>query len=272
VSPVSPNYFRTTGIPLLRGRDFSPLDTQNTPRVAVINEAAATRYWPNRDPIGRRLRFFDNNNAVEIVGIARNANYLAVGEAPQALIYTSLLQDYGTTCTVIVRANGDPDAVLANVRRDVQALQPHLLLQPRTARSVIETSLWAPRLSAGLLSIFGVLGLLLAGVGIYGVISYSVNQRVREIGIRMALGATAANVQVMILGEVLKLIAIGVSSGLVIALAASQAVRSLLFVSGPDVLTFVLVPALLILVAVLACWLPVMRATRIDPVTALRNE
>jgi predicted permease len=272
VSPVSPNYFRTTGIPLLRGRDFSPLDTQNTPRVAVINEAAAARYWPNRDPIGRRLRFFDNNNAVEIVGIARNANYLAVGEAPQALIYTSLLQDYGTTCTVIVRANGDPDAVLANVRRDVQALQPHLLLQPRTARSVIETSLWAPRLSAGLLSIFGVLGLLLAGVGIYGVISYSVNQRVREIGIRMALGATAANVQVMILGEVLKLIAIGVSSGLVIALAASQAVRSLLFVSGPDVLTFVLVPALLILVAVLACWLPVMRATRIDPVTALRNE
>jgi macrolide transport system ATP-binding/permease protein len=272
VSPVSPNYFRTTGIPLLRGRDFTPLDTQNTPRVAVINEAAAARYWPNRDPIGRRLRFFDNNNAVEIVGIARNANYAAVGEAPQALIYTSLLQDYGTTCAVIVRAMGDPDAILGSVRRDVQALQPRLLLQPRTVRAVIETSLWAPRLSAGLLSIFGILGLLLAGVGIYGVISYSVNQRAREIGIRMALGATAANVQAMILGEVMKLIAIGVSSGLVIALAGSQAVRSLLFVSGPDVLTFVLVPSLLILVAILACWLPVMRATRIDPVTALRNE
>jgi len=141
-----------------------------------------------------------------------------------------------------------------------------------TMDQVLSESLARRRLYMILLGVFAGAALLLAGVGIYGVISYSVNQREREIGIRMALGATAANVQVMILGEVLKLIAIGVSSGLVIALAGSQAVRSLLFVSGPDVLTFVLVPALLTLVAILACWLPVVRATRIDPVTALRNE
>lgn len=273
VSPVSANYFHTAGIPLLRGRDFSALDTPNTPRVAVINETAAARYWPSRDPIGRRLRFFGSDFPLEVVGIARTANYTAVGEDPQALVYTSLTQDYGTTAALIFRTTGDADAVLASVTRAVQALEPHLLLRPGTVRAVILSSLWAPRLSAGLLGVFGLLALLLAGVGIYGVISYSVNQRTREIGVRMALGATTGDVQRMILGEVLQLVAIGVVSGLVIALGASQAIKSLLFVTGiGDAATFVLVPAILVLVAMLACWIPVHRATHIDPSRALREE
>ena len=273
VSPVSANYFHTAGIPLVRGRDFSALDTPNTPRVAVINETAAARYWPNRDPIGRRLRFFGSDFSLEVVGIARTANYTAVGEDPQALVYTAFAQDYATTAALIFRTTGNADAVLASVTREVQALEPHLLLRPGTVRAVILSSLWAPRLSAGLLGVFGLLGLLLAGVGIYGVISYSVNQRTREIGVRLALGATTGIVQRMILGEVLQLVAIGVVSGLVIALGASLAIRSLLFVTGVgDAATFVLVPAILVLVAMLACWIPVHRATHIDPSRALREE
>jgi predicted permease len=273
VSPVSTNYFRTTGIPLIRGRDFNALDAPNTPRVAVINEVAAARYWPNRDPIGRRLRFFGTDYSLEVVGIARTASYIAIGEAPQALIYTAFAQDFGSPAALVFRTTGDVGAVLVNVTREVQTLEPHLLLHPQVVRAVILGSLWAPRLSAGLLGVFGVLGLLLAGVGIYGVISYSVNQRAREIGIRMALGATAGDVQRMILREVLQLVTIGVVAGLVIAVAASRAVKSLLFVTGVgDATTFFLVPAVLILVAMLACWIPVHRATHIDPSRALRDE
>jgi predicted permease len=272
VSPVSQDYFRTTGIALLRGRDFTALDTPKTPRVAVINEAAAARYWPNQNAIGRRLRLFGDEVPLEVIGIARNANYHAVGEPPQALVYTDLLQESGTSCAIIIRAGGDPQTTLTGVLREVQALEPHLLLQPATVSSVLLNSLWAPRLSAGLLSVFGMLGLVLASVGIYGVISYSVNQRTREIGIRMALGASPADVQTMMLIEVLKLIALGVSAGVLGAMAGAQTIRSLLFVSGPDIATFVLVPALLVLVALLASWVPVVRATHIDPATALRQE
>jgi len=272
VSPVSPNYFQTTGIALLRGRDFSVMDTVKTPRVAIINEAAAARFWPNREAIGRRVGFLGDDAPLEVIGIARNANYTAVGEAPQALIYTAFLQENGTACAIIFRASRDPQTALASVLREVQAVEPHLLLQSTTVSSVIATSLWVPRLSAGLLSVFGILGLLLASVGIYGVISYSVHQRTREIGIRMALGASPANVQALMLGEVLRLITLGVSGGSLIAMAGSQTIRSLLFVSGTDVSTFVLVPAILVLVALLASWMPVIRATHIDPATALRQD
>ncbi|MBZ5578335.1 MAG: ABC transporter permease [Acidobacteriia bacterium] len=272
-SPVSPNYFRTTGIALLRGRDFSSLDTQNTPHVAVVNEAAAARYWPDQNPIGKRFRFYGDNAPLEVIGVARNANYLALAEPPQALFYTSLLQDYGSAATLVFRASGDPDAALAGVRREVQVLDPNLLLESRSVRTVIRASLWAPRLSAGLLTVFGILALVLATLGVYGVISYSVNQRIREIGVRMALGATAADVQVLVLRQGLALVTVGVVAGLLIALGATRAVQSLLFVtSARDSLTFVLVPSILILVAILACWGPAHRATRIDPAVALRDE
>ncbi|HUI80590.1 MAG TPA: ABC transporter permease [Bryobacteraceae bacterium] len=273
MSPVSSNYFRTTGIPLMRGRDFNELDGPNAPRVAVINDVAAARYWPNRDPIGHRLRLYGTDYSLEVIGVARKATYIAVGEAPQALIYTAFAQDYGATAALVFRTTADVEAVLANVTREVQTLEPHLLLHAQTVRSVILASLWAPRLSAALLGVFGLLGLLLAAVGIYGVISYSVNQRTREIGVRMALGATATDVQIMILREMMQLVTIGVVMGLGVSLVASRAIRSLLFVTGlADATTFVLVPAVLVLVAMLACWIPLHRATHIDPSKALRDE
>jgi predicted permease len=272
-SSVSPNYFKTTGISLLRGRDFSAADTQDSPRVLVLNEAAAARFFPSQDPIGKRIRFSGSDNPLEIIGVARNANYLALGEKPLALVYTSMLQEYDSPTTVIFKTSGNPDSAEATVRRQVQALDPNLLLRSDAVHTVIEASLWAPRLSAGLLTIFGILGLVLATLGVYGVVSYSVNQRVREIGVRMALGATAADVQTLILRQGMAVVTVGVVAGLLIAAGASRAVQSLLFLtSARDALTFILVPSILVLAAILACWLPARRATRIDPAIALRDE
>jgi predicted permease len=272
-SVVWPGYLRTVGIPILRGRDFSLLDTATTPRVVIVNEAAAMAYWPGENPIGKRIRFFGDNAPVEVVGIARNANYQAIGERPQALIYGSLVQYYFPTAVLYVRTKGDPEAVSAAVRRGVQTLDRNLLLQSESVGGIIRESLWAQRLSAGLLGVFGGLALVLAAVGIYGVVSYSVNRRVREIGVRMALGATPAEVQTLILTEGIRLVAMGVVAGLAMALAGSRAVAGMLFATSPhDAATFVLVPSILTLVGVLACWFPALRATRIDPAVALRDE
>jgi predicted permease len=273
MSVVWPGYLRAVGIPLLRGRDLSPLDTATTPRVAIVNEAAAMAYWPGENPIGKRLRFFGDNAPAEVVGIARNANYQAIGERPQALIYGSLIQYYFPTAVLYVRTEGDPEAVAAAVRREVQRLDRNLLLQSESIDGIIRESLWAQRLSAWLLGVFGGLALVLAAIGIYGVVSYSVNRRVREIGVRMALGATPAEVQRLILREGIRLVAMGVAAGMAMALGGSRAVAGMLFATSPrDAATFVLVPSILALVAVLACWFPAVRATRIDPAVALRDE
>ena len=273
MSVVWPGYLRTVAIPLLRGRDFSPLDTDATPRVVLVNEAAAMAYWPGENPIGKRIRFFGDNAPAEVVGIARNANYQAIGERPQAIVYGSLIQYYFPTAVLYVRTGGDPEAVSAAVRREVQSLDRNLLLQSESVAGIIRESLWAQRLSAGLLGVFGGLALVLATVGIYGVVSYSVTRRVREIGVRMALGATPAGVQTMILREGIRLVAMGVAVGMLMALVGSRAVEGMLFATSPrDPATFVLVPSVLTLVALLACWLPALRATRIDPAVALRDE
>jgi len=273
MSVVWPGYLRTTGIPMLRGRDFSLLDTPSAPRVVIVNEAAAMAYWRGENPIGKRIRFFGDNAPAEVVGVARNANYQAIGERPQALIYGSLIQYYFATAVLYVRTEGDPEAVAAAVRHEVQRLDRNLLLQSESVGGIIRESLWAQRLSAGLLGVFGGLALVLAAVGVYGVVWYSVNRRVREIGVRMALGATPADIQTMILREGVRLVGMGVLAGMVIALSGSRAVEGMLFATSPrDAATFVLVPAMLTLVAVLACWLPAVRATRIEPAAALREE
>ena len=270
---VWPGFLRGVGIPLLRGRDFMAQDAQTSPRVAIVNETAAKAYWPGENPVGKRVKFFGENAPAEVVGVARTADYQAIGEAPKPFVYLSMGQYYFPTAVLYIRTAGEPDAVLASVRREVQAMDRGLLLQAETVPTTIRQSLWAQRLSAGLLAVFGLLALLLATIGIYGVVSYLVAQRVREVGIRMALGATAADVQLMLLREGVRLVAGGVAAGLVLSLIGWRAVESMLFIVSPrDAVTFVLVPSILTLVAVLACWLPARRATRIDPMVALRDE
>ena len=184
---------------------------------------------------------------MEVIGIVRTANYQAIAEQPQAMVYLSLVQYYFPTAVLYVRTAGDPEAVAGTVRREVQTLDRNLLLQVESLETSIRELLWAQRLSAGVLAVFGGLALLLATIGIYGVISYSVRQRTREIGVRLALGATVGDVRRMILREGVRLVAIGVASGGAVSLAAAGSVGSMLFIKNPrDVLTFTLVPAALV--------------------------
>ena len=270
---VWPGYFQAVGIPLLRGRDFSRHDTPATPHVAVVNEAAAARFWPGKDSVGMVLRFFGDPNPAEVVGVARNANYQAIGEDPKPFIYLSLSQYYMPAAVLHIRTSGDPERVAAAVKAGMQPLERNFLLQVESVDQTIRESLWAQRLSALLLSIFGLLALLLAGIGIFGVVSYSVTQRRREFGVRMALGATAQEVQRMVIGETLAMVTAGVLAGLAMSLLGSYLAGSMLLVTGAgDSIPFFLVPVVLTLVAVAASWIPSYRATQIDPSMALRDE
>jgi predicted permease len=272
-SVVSPGYFRTMGIALLRGRDFRQADGKTAPRVAIVNETAAAAYWPGRDPMGQHISFAGEGLPVEVIGTVKTANYLAIAEPPQPLVYLSLTQYYFPTAVLYVRTAGDPEAVMGAVRRQVQSLDGNMLLQAESLQTSIRELLWTQRLAAGLLAAFGALGLLLTTIGIYGVVSYSVRQRTREIGVRLSLGATVGDVRRMILWEGLRLVAIGVAAGEGASLGAAGRLGSMLFLKNPrDVLTFTLVPAALVAVAAMACWVPAVRATSIDPSVALRDE
>jgi predicted permease len=273
ISMVWPGYFRGIGIPLLRGRDFSVLDGQTAPRVAIVNQTAADTFWPGEEPLGKRIFFGNDTAPTEIVGVARTVNYQNLGEPPQPLVYLSLVQSYNPFATLYVRTAGDPGPVIAAVRRELQSLDRNLLLQPETFDATIHDQLWSQRLSATLLAVFGGLALFLATVGIYGLISYSVRQRRREMGIRLALGATPRDVQYLVLGEGVRLISIGVIAGSILSLAFAGMVESMLYLKSPrDMFTFTLVPALLTIVAVLACWVPARGSSHTDPSTALREE
>jgi ABC-type antimicrobial peptide transport system permease subunit len=239
----------------------------------IVNQDAANVYWPGEDPIGKHARFFGDTSEAEVVGVARTANYQTVGEKPSPFVYFPLQQYYYPVSVLTIRTAGDPGAVLPSVRSQVQTLDRNLILQAETVATTIHESLWEQRLSAGLLAVFGALALALATIGIYGVVSYLVAHRVREFGIRMALGATAGDVQRMLLREGIRLVAVGVIVGLALALVGSRAVASMLFMATPlDAVTFILVPSILTLVGILACWIPAHRVTRVDPMVALRDE
>jgi predicted permease len=272
VNEVGDRYFETLGIPIVRGRAFTPGDRAGSAPVIIINETMAKQFFPNEEALGRRLHIFNRPPAREIVGIAKTIKYNFVGEDETAFMYLPIEQNYTSQVVVQVRAAGNPDAVLGTVRRELQAVEPTMpLLNVNTYRTVVGTSLWAPRMGASLLSAFGLIALVLAAIGLYGVMSYSVSQRTREIGIRMALGAAQQDVRSMIVRQGLWLAIGGVAVGLAVALALARLVTKLLFVSGADPVTFLAVPAVLLAVAILATLIPAVRASRVDPVEALRT-
>ena len=268
-----PGYFETARIPLLQGRDFSLADNQTAPHVAIVNETAARLFWPGEDALGKTLEFVGDPIPAQIIGVARTVAYRGIGEPAMPVIYLSMEQFYRPVVVVAIHTSGDPDATATAVRRQLQKLEPNLPLDAKSVRATMADLLWAQRILAGLLGAFGALAVALAIVGIYGVVSYTLNQRVREIGVRMALGATEADVQLMILGQGMRLVLIGLAIGLAVSLVASRLVERMLLVVGPrDAITFITVPSVLALVAMLACWLPAHRAARIQPAAALRNE
>jgi predicted permease len=268
-----PGYFKTARIPLIEGRDFSLTDNQSAPRVALVNDTAARLFWPGEDAVGKTLQFVGDPLPAQILGVVRTVSYRNIGDAPQPVIYLSMEQFYRPVTVVAIHTTGNPETTAAAVRRELQRLDPNLPLDARSVAATIGNLLWAQRILATLLGAFGGLALALAVLGIYGVVSYTVHQRGREIGVRMALGATEAEVQRMILVHGIRLVAIGLAIGLTIALMTSELAAKLLLVVCPrDVVTFILVPSVLTLVAIAACWLPAHRAARIDPAVALRNE
>ncbi len=271
---VEPGYFQTMRIPLLRGRAFAGGDSPAAPRVAVVNETMARHFWGGKNPIGGRLRFFGDSAPVEIVGVAKNCTYISPGEAPRLMVYLSLRQSYAPAVTLWVRTTGEPEAMLGAVRREVQSLDRDVLLSNlQTAMQASHESLWAPRLGAILFTAFGALAGLLTVVGVYGAISYSVGQRTRELGIRMALGAEPRAVLWQVLAEGMLPVFGGLVLGLLATVTIAGVLNSLLFgVRARDPLTLSLVMAVLLGTALAACFAPALRATRIDPMVALRDE
>ena len=277
VNQIGPRYFETLGIRLVRGRDFTDADQPGAPTVVIINETMAKTFWPNQDALGRRFKFFGQDNFQEVVGVAKDSKYNFIGENPIPYIYQPVRQTYSPQATLFVRT-ARPEALVGTVRREIQQLDANLpLTQVSTLNEVFSQSLWPSRMAASLLAIFAGLSLLLAVIGIYGVMAYAVNQRTRELGIRMALGASRGDVLRLVVGLGFRLAMLGVIVGLTFALIAaklaSAAIGNLLLgVGSMDVVTFVTVPTILAAAALGASYLPALRATRIDPMVALRYE
>ncbi len=271
---ITPGYFETLRIPLVRGRIFNDGDRQTTTQVAIVNEAMVQQFWPNVDPLGKRFHFFGVPGLREIVGVVKDTVINNIGEKPQPLIYLPITQDYSPAVTLQVRTTGKPEAVIGTLRSQVQTIDTNLAItNVQTIQEIMIQGLWAPRMAAGLLTVFGGLALVLAIVGVYGVLSYSVSQQTREIGIRMSLGAQPGEVLRLVIGQGFRLAAAGLALGLLAAFTLMRLLSSLLFgISAHDPVTFGGVSLVLAGAAILACYLPARRATRVDPIIALRYE
>lgn len=271
---VMPGYFETVRTPLVRGRDFTDADRDGQQPVAIINEAMAKRFWGDQDALGKRFRFFGDSEPRTIVGIARNAKYVFVGEEPQSMAYAPLEQGYAPAVALVLRTAGRPDAMKPVIEREVRSLDPDVALNNiQTASELLAASLTGPRVAAALLSVFGAVALALAAVGIYGVMSYSVNLRSQEIGIRMALGAERRSVLWMVLRQGMAMAGIGLAAGLAAAMGISRLLSGLLYgVGAADAVAFLGTAAVLLFVALLANYIPARRATHVDPIQVMRYE
>ena len=269
---VGPDYFKTMGTTVLRGREFTARDAKGAPGVVIINEEMARRFWPDRDPVGASLTM--GSEKVEIVGVVKTGKYRSLGEQPRHFIYHPILQGYYARLTLVAKSSGDPASLMAAVRREIGALDQNVApTQLGTLEEHMAFALFPARVSGVLLGVFGLLALVLALVGLSGLIAYSVSQRTREIGVRMALGAETRDVLKLVIGEGMLLTLIGMAIGLAAALGLTRFLSDLLYgVSAVDPLTFGLIALLLFGVALSACWFPARRATKIDPMVALRCE
>ena len=269
---VGPDYFEAVGTPVLRGRGIGRDDRAGSLPAVVVNEAFVRHFWPGREPLGSRIRLGETWHTV--VGVSRDAAYRPDNRPPPPVFFVPILQAYRPASTVHVRAAGDPLLVQQALRRAFEGVNPDLpFTDVRTGAQQVGSALFVQRMGAGALTLFGLLALGLSALGICGVLSYSVGQRTREIGVRVALGASRRDVLTLVVGGAARLSAVGLAVGLVLAVGAGQLLRSQIFgVSPLDPVTFVGVIALLAAVALLAAWLPARRAARVDPIVALQAE
>jgi predicted permease len=284
------NYFATMEIPLLRGRAFTAQDGGGAPNVAIVNQEFGRRFFPNEDALGKRVRFRSNKREVEIVGVVADTKYENLRQAIQPVLYTPWRQEAGVIGDMhfVLRTTGDPAALSASARQAVRELDPNLpVTLVSTQRARTQATLGQERMYARLLSFFGALALLLAAVGLSGVLAYSVSQRVNEIGIRMALGARAADVLRLVIWQGMRLALLGLAAGALGGYVLSRLLAAHYFakdswqaqmagrlygVKETDPATFIAIASILTAVALIACWLPARKAAKVDPLVALRHE
>jgi macrolide transport system ATP-binding/permease protein len=275
---VSPDYFKTMSIAMLQGRDFTDADDQNSQFVAIVNEAMVKKYWPNQDPLGRHFKIgADPNHSITVVGVGKDSRYQGMTGVINPYFYVPIAQHFtnNTLSALQVRTAAAPEPMIPEVERVIESLAPEMpVFDVKTMSEALNTlnGLLIFQIGAILAAALGFLGLVLALVGVYGVISFAASQKTHEIGVRMALGAQPWDVLKMIFGQGLFIVAIGLAIGLAAALAASRVMGQFLTVSATDPITYISVSALLAFVALLACYIPARRAMRVDPMVALRHE
>jgi predicted permease len=269
---VAEDYFKTLGVPIIAGREFQRTDDEKAPPVAIINETMAIKYWPGKDPIGQRLKVKDR--WLQIVGVARNVNYEDKLELPRTFFYVPVRQDFLESNNLLIRTRETPGAIRDVLAREVHALDPNLApTAPFRVQEQVDRKGYTQRLAATLVAIFGAIALFLAAIGLYAVMSYSVSQSTRELGLRVALGASVKDLLGMVMSHGLRLTAAGVVIGAVAAAMLTRLMGNLLYqVSPRDPLAFGLAFAVITIASLAACFFPAWRATRIDPTQALREQ
>lgn len=275
LSPITPSYFETMGIPLLRGRKLTEQDCQeNAAKVAVIDETMANEFWPNEDPIGRRFHYLVDNQTFEVVGIVKHSKAITLGEIPIPMLYVPFIELPDGGMTFFVRTSGSPGVMLSETHRIVREVDVHIpVLYEKTIHDHMAFALWPSWMGAILLGALGLLALVLASMGVYGVMAYSVSQRTRELGIRMALGAQSGQVLGLILQQGMLLAGVGLVLGLFAAFGSTRLAGTFLYGVNPsDPIIFLGVTFLLATAALAACYFPARRALKINPVSALRFE
>lgn len=273
-SSVSPDYFRILGIAMIKGREFSDRDTSDAPMAAIINNDLARIYFSNEDPIGRRISFDDRQSWISIVGVAADVKRLGLDSKAKPEVYLPYLQMPSRSMSFVVRSPSDPSSLAAAMKTQIQMIDKDLPLEEaKTMQQLLAESNSGRRFNMLLLTIFAIVALVLAVVGIYGVMSYTVAQRTHEIGIRVAIGAQAGDVFRMVIGHGMTLALIGIVFGLIAAFGMTRLMTSMLFgVEATDPATFIGIAFLLGVVAFVACYIPGRRATKVDPLVALRYE
>jgi predicted permease len=271
---VMPGFVRLLGIEWVAGRDFTAEDDDSRPRVAIINEALARRAWPGENPLGKTFKLYQNETLVHVVGVVRDVRDTGLKAAPAPFLFFPLRQQFTPQNAFHVRTSGDAAAMLPTLRKELQALDPAVTLYGSiTYADVIRNALWGQRTGAALMTAFGALALLLTSLGIYAVMSHAVGQRTREIGIRIAIGAQGRAVVGLMLKRGVIVAGVGLLVGLGASLGLTRYIRGFLFeIDATDPVTFAAIAVVLGAVALLACYLPARRATKIDPLLALRAE
>jgi macrolide transport system ATP-binding/permease protein len=271
---VSPEYLSTMGIPMVRGQGFDGSVREDTPRAAIINETAARQIWPNEDPIGKRFKFFRDADYSKVIGIVHDSTYNNLGEEPVPYMYVALVQNPSAALTLFFRTEGDPRTVLNTVRSRIQEMDRNLpITNVWPIGEVISQSLWASSFGASLLTVFAMIAMALCAVGIYGVVGYSVGQRIREFGIRLALGAQPSDVLMMVLKQSAVIMGAGLIAGLVAAFLLARLIVTFLYgVNTNSPLAFLAMALVLAAVGMFASYIPARRAAKVDPMVALHYE